>query len=86
MQRQLTVAAAAAIMLASLGQAPVAQEFEKKNHNYSAFAITLKHDVTSTAANRFYCPGEVDYVISKYGSAMLVYNPTHLRWNVLANS
>jgi 2-iminobutanoate/2-iminopropanoate deaminase len=54
MRRQLTVAAAAAIMLASLGQAPVAQEFEKKNHNYSAFAKgAFSEAVTVTGPAKF---------------------------------
>lgn len=54
--------------------------------NYSNFAITLKHDVTSTAANRFYCPGGVDFSLATYGTVILFYNPNLLRWNVVAKA
>lgn len=45
--------------------------------------LTLKHDTTSTAANRFYTPGAADYVIGPYGSAEIVYNGTQSRWLVM---
>lgn len=55
-------------------------------YNHSVFTITLKHDVTSTAANRFYCPGEVDFAISKFGAALLHYDNTDSRWFVVAKA
>lgn len=48
--------------------------------------LVLKHDVTSTAANRFYTPGAADFTIGQYGSAMLIYDATLSRWLVLAKS
>jgi hypothetical protein len=50
------------------------------------YGFKLKHDVTSTAANRFYCPEGVDVTIPPYGSAVLVYSASASRWVVAANS
>lgn len=50
-------------------------------HNISATnTITLKHDVTSTAANRFYCSNNGDLPLGPNESALLVYDATSLRW------
>lgn len=51
--------------------------------NTSAFTITLMHDVTSTAANRFYCPGSVDFSLLANASVWLYYDATSARWRVL---
>ncbi len=57
-------------------------------HNITggAFNLVLKHDVTSSAANRFYTPGAADYTISQYGSAICIYDATLSRWLVMDKS
>lgn len=47
--------------------------------------IILKHDVTSTASNRFFNPGSTDYTIGVNSAALLVYDNTATRWRVIAN-
>lgn len=47
-----------------------------------ANTLTLKHDVTSTALNRFFLAGTTDLVIPNYGGVMLQYDSTSLRWRV----
>lgn len=42
--------------------------------------LTLAHDSTSTAANRFYLPGGVDYGIQLNGGALVRYDATLQRW------
>jgi hypothetical protein len=51
-----------------------------------SFAICLKHDVTSTAANRIYCPGEIDLWLAPNDWADLEYDGTTQRWRVVATS
>ena len=53
-------------------------------HNKSAFALTLIHDATSTAANRFYCPGGVNFTLRNLGSVLVRYDSTISRWLVVA--
>lgn len=48
----------------------------------SSKTLTLKHDTTSTAANRFYLPGSTDYVLGPYKGVVAVYNGTLSRWLV----
>jgi hypothetical protein len=48
----------------------------------SATAITLSHDATSTAANRFYCPGAVDYSLVGKATVRLIYSGADSRWLV----
>lgn len=48
--------------------------------NVGAFTITLKHDVTSTAANRFFGPGAADFALTQYSSATIRYDVTLTRW------
>jgi len=48
----------------------------------TANTITLKHDVTSTAANRFYLPNSADYAIRPNGSAIIRYDAVSSRWRV----
>jgi len=45
--------------------------------------LVLKHDATSTAANRFYCPNSTDYTLRANSSAVLVYDSTSSRWRVV---
>lgn len=50
--------------------------------NIGTVNITLTHDATSTAANRFLCPGSVDLVIPANGSRLIWYDATSSRWRV----
>lgn len=52
--------------------------------NVGAFSLTLKHDVTSTAANRFYGPGAADFVLTQYMTVTLRYDTTLTRWLIEA--
>jgi hypothetical protein len=50
----------------------------------STFAINLRHDQASTAANRIYTPGAVDpYTIPQFAMTELVYDSVVSRWRVL---
>lgn len=51
--------------------------------NQGSFTITLKHEVTSTAANRFQCPGGVDYSLTTASSVLVYYDSSASRWYVL---
>lgn len=51
--------------------------------NASAFTITLTHDATSTAANRFYCPNNTNVAVRQNGSAEVIYDATSSRWRVI---
>lgn len=55
---------------------------ELKLINIGANTITLKHDVTSTAAYRFLCPGSVDFSLTANTVADLWYDTTSARWRV----
>lgn len=44
--------------------------------------LTLAHDTGSTAANRFYCPGSVNYVLSANGTVTIWYDITSSRWRI----
>lgn len=50
--------------------------------NASANIVTIKHDVTSTAANRFYCPGNTDYSLTARKCVMAVYDFNNQRWHL----
>lgn len=52
--------------------------------NVGAQNLVLKHDATSTAANRFYCPGSGDYTLHANDSVVIFYDGTSTRWRVLA--
>lgn len=49
-------------------------------HNVGTFAITLKDDATSTAANRFQMNG--DYPLNPDASVLLEYDSTSSRWRI----
>jgi hypothetical protein len=51
--------------------------------NVSAFTITLTHDATSTAANRFFCPNNTNVAVRQNGSAEIIYDSTSSRWRVI---
>lgn len=50
--------------------------------NIGVVNLVLAHDVTSTAANRFLCPGSVNVAVVPNSSALLVYDATDSRWRV----
>jgi hypothetical protein len=50
--------------------------------NVGSFDLVLKHDVTSTAANRFYCPDSADFTLKRNMTAILNYDATSSRWRV----
>ncbi len=52
----------------------------------TATAITLAHDVTSTAANRFFCPNNANYTLNPRASVQLFYDNTSARWRVLGGT
>lgn len=53
-------------------------------HNRNAStALTLAHNVTSIAGNRFLCPGATDYSLTGKSSVQLIYSSTDSRWLVL---
>jgi hypothetical protein len=54
--------------------------------NVGSNPLVLKHDVTSTAAKRFYCPGAADVTLSQYGWALLWYDVTLSRYVVATGS
>ncbi len=49
-------------------------------YNIGSNNIVLKHDVTSTAANRFYCTGGADITLAAYDCARIVYDNTTQRF------
>lgn len=48
--------------------------------NVGAFNLVLVHDATSTAANRFLLPGNVNLTLPPNGGTQLIYDGTSLRW------
>lgn len=52
--------------------------------NVGGFDIVLVHDATSTAANRFLCPGSANYNLNTNDSVFIGYDATSSRWRVLA--
>jgi len=52
----------------------------------AARTLTLAHEsASSTAANRFLCPNQADYVIAPQEAAWLLYDGTSARWRVLGS-
>lgn len=51
--------------------------------NVGAQDLVLVHDATSTAANRFFCPGNVNFTLNAGDSVRLWYDSTSSRWRVL---
>jgi hypothetical protein len=54
--------------------------------NVGAQSLVLKHNTTSTAANRFLCPGDTDLTIPADGAVVLEYDLTSARWRVIGAS
>lgn len=48
----------------------------------TTLTLTLVHDATSTAANRFFCPNGANMVIPTYGTRTIWYDTTSSRWRV----
>lgn len=53
---------------------------------HASLRLTLAHDVTSTAANRFTLPGAVSYFLDPGQSVLLRYDATSSRWRVVAGT
>jgi len=51
--------------------------------NVGGFDLVLKHDVTSTAANRFYLPNSADLTLSPNDAVTLWYDTTSSRWRTV---
>lgn len=51
--------------------------------NVGAFDLVLVHDATSTAANRFLCPGSANLTLNPNDSVRLWYDNTSSRWRVI---
>jgi hypothetical protein len=51
-------------------------------YNKTAYTVTLTHDATSAAPNRFYCPGATNYALLQKASVRLRYDGTDSRWTV----
>lgn len=54
--------------------------------NVGSFDLVLKHDVTSTAANRFYAPGSVDFTLVANSSVLIRYDSTSSRWRIISGN
>lgn len=54
--------------------------------NIGAFDLVLVHDATSTAANRFLCPGDVDLTLATDTNVWLQYDLASLRWRVVGGT
>lgn len=54
--------------------------------NVGANNLVLKHDATSTAANRFLCPGSTDLTLSANTAVFLEYDLTSSRWRVVGGA
>lgn len=50
--------------------------------NVGSYNITFTHDATSTAANRFYCPGNANYVLGPGWVCVMNYDATSSRWRI----
>lgn len=54
--------------------------------NVGANPLVLVNNATSTASNRFACPGNVNYTIASQGGAWIRYDATSARWRVVDNA
>lgn len=51
--------------------------------NVGSYNLVIKHDATSTAANRFYCPNASDLTLQPKAGVLLRYDATGSRWAVI---
>ncbi len=54
------------------------------NTSATALNLTLVHDATSAAANRFYLASGANLVVPQFGAAQLWYDLASLRWRLAA--
>lgn len=54
--------------------------------NIGSFNLVLKHNTTSSAANRFATPGSVDYALLPGAGALIIYDSTSSLWRVVART
>ncbi len=54
-------------------------------YNISGFDITLIHDATSTAANRFFCTNNTNVTLSTHETCWLRYDGIDTRWTVIGS-
>ena len=54
--------------------------------NIGSNDLVLVHDATSTAANRFLCPGSADLTVGANTSVLLTYDTTSARWRVVGGA
>lgn len=54
--------------------------------NVGSSDLVLKHDVTSTAANRFYCPDNADVTVKRNTAVIIYYDATVSRWRVVGGT
>ena len=54
------------------------------NTSASGLDLTLVHDATSTAANRFYLASGANLIVPQFGAVQLWYDLASLRWRVAA--
>lgn len=80
--REISVDIDAARTLTGIVAQPAGTEIILSNK--TAFDLTLTHDATSTAANRFWCPGATNFTLRQKGSVLIRYNGTASRWQVVA--
>lgn len=52
----------------------------------TADTLTILHDSTSTAANRFFCPGAANMSLAPHNSALCRYDSTSSRWRIISRS
>jgi hypothetical protein len=52
--------------------------------NVGAQDCVLVHNATSTAANRFFCPGSANFTLNANDSVQIRYDTTSSRWRALA--
>lgn len=52
--------------------------------NIDVHTLTLKHNATSTSANRFSCPNAADYALKVDSAVLLIYDGTLQRWCIVA--
>lgn len=77
----IRMSASAPVNLTGLGGGENGKEI--KLMNVGANTITLVHDLTSSAANRFYCPNNTSVAVRQNGWVLVIYDSTSSRWRVM---
>lgn len=76
----IEVSASAPVNLTGIGA--IVAGWHIRLTNTGANTITLIHDATSTAANRFFCPGAANFALTQYKTVVLRYSGAQSRWMV----